>query len=360
VIIDADDLFFYLLAGLTAFADNEFRYPYPQTLVYARGILAGSTIQSGHPNIQSISAFLQMVKHPIGEWWPLTKIPLAIDPELPLLYSDGQLPDFAMDWLLDTDQRRRLNNVSDIAAVVANRYIAEICDRLPGNPSLQADYIDFRRFLIKNPWIDAGTGLNIPLNVRQLMMDDVLRYYERVVSPNMIRQGRCWQCPRCKGILHWVDDQPHCVSGLCDRLTDLERAEPIIGQDILSLRIVFRRRVQLPGIPELVLFEKFSGMAGVQVDLWPEGDLFDLRVKTANKLWQLDVKDYTDPRELAVHLRSQSHFRAGTQITYIIPAYRDDLTPGYSRTLRQLVPGTSIFTDEELIERVQKNVEVGQ
>lgn len=358
--IHADDLLLYLLAGLTSFADKEFQYPYPETLVHARALLAGGAIEAGRPAVQSMSAFLQMVQRPVGEWWPLKEIPQGISADLPLLYPDGQLPEFAMDWLLDTDQRLKLTSVSDVAAVAANRYIAEICERLPGNPDLQADYVDFRRFLIRHPWLDAGSGLNIPDNIQTLMGNDVLRYYERVVSPNMIRDDKCWQCPRCKGILHWVDEQPHCAGGLCDRLTDLSLAEPAIGQDILTLRMVFRRRVQLPGLPELSLFDRFSGMGGVQVELWPDGDRYDLRVQVASKTWYLDVKDYAAPRELAVYLRSKGGFQSGARITYIIPSYRNNLVPGYVNSLRQLAPGISIMTDEELIDQVEKQVEVGQ
>lgn len=359
--VDGDDLLLYLLAGLTSFADKEFDYPYPETLVRARALLTGGAIlQNGRPFIQSMTSLLQMVKRPVGEWWPLKEIPQGIAADLPLVYPDGQLPDFAMDWLLDTDQRRRLTNVSEVAALASNRHIADICDRLPGNPALQADYVDFRRFLIEHPWLDASAGINIPANVMKLMGDDVLRYYERVVSPNMMRQKQCWQCPRCGGILHWVDNQPHCAGGLCDRLTDLDLARPVIGEDILTLRMVFRRRVQLPGLPELRLFDLFSGMGDVQVELWPEGDRYDLRVQTSASTWCVDVKDYSDPRELAVYLRSRGHFLFGAPITYVVPSYRNDLVPGYSQTLRQLAPGVTILTDDELITQVQQQVEVKQ
>lgn len=356
---DVDDLLLYLIAGLTSFVDKEFNYPYPETLVHARALLTGNALLlNGRPFTQSMTEFLQMVKHPVGEWWPLKELPQGIATDLPLMYSDGQLPDFAMDWLLDMDQHRRLSNVSEVASLAANRYIAEICDRLPGNPDLQKDYVDFRRYLIQHPWLDAASGLNIPTNVHKMMGDEVLRFYERVVSPNMIHQNQCWQCPRCKGILHWADNQPHCAGGLCDRLVDFDKAEPVIGQDILTLRMVFRRRVLLPGLPELRLFDLFSSMAGIKLEIWPEGDRYDLRLQTSTTTWCIDVKDYTDPRELAVYLRSRERYLYGSPITYVVPSYRDDLIPGYSKTLRQLAPSVVILTDEELIDRIEKQAEV--
>lgn len=355
--VDPEKLLLYLLAGVTAFAEKDFRYPYPETLIRARGLFFGAAIENERPAHQSMSQFLQMIQQPVGTWWPLKELPENLEPEFVLFSPGCQLLDFAMDWLMEGDRHGQLANVNDVEALAANRYIAEICQQMSGNPSMQADYVEFRRFLIEHPWLDAGIGLSvIPPNVLALMQD-TKRYYERVASPNLVRKNRCWQCPRCKGVLTWINDQPVCANGLCNRLVNMEEVEAIPGNDILALRMVFRRRVQLPGLPELELYKQFLSMGGLNVDLWPDGDRYDLRIETPANAWQVDVKDYAEPRALAAYLRTQIPFVGGAPITYVVPSYRDMLLPGYTRQLREMAPGFTILSDDELIERVQAECE---
>jgi len=214
--------------------------------------------------------------------------------------------------------------------------------------------VTFRKNLIENPWIDVGSGVNIPREA-MLLMGQVSDYYENP-SINMMHEGKYWLCPRCNGILIWKSETPLCATeGLCDRLTNFDDAKPIFG-DIRTLKMSFRKRVQLPGLPEITLFNKLSTLPDLIVELWPEADRYDIFVEKKGVFrLALDIKDYASEFSLAALFRRKAPPSVkGMSFYYVIPDYREKISQGYQGRLRKLSPiGTQIKLTSEVFQMVQ-------
>jgi hypothetical protein len=96
-----DTLFLLLIAGLVAFAENDWNFPYPSTLTRARGLLIGVAIERERWQFQSMVDFLRMAQTPLKDWWPLEAYPSSADPDRPLLK-----PDFSSRSLYRRDSAR--------------------------------------------------------------------------------------------------------------------------------------------------------------------------------------------------------------------------------------------------------------
>lgn len=350
----ANVTFLYLAVGLTAWADSDWAYPYPETLMRARATLYGQMLRKGQTEAiqQSMSDFIRMLQMPLEDWWPYDEYPDGMDPDVPILIPGLELPYIIDDYLfLLDDLGGSLPNSKGLKLILDNRKMKDAIARVTKDENLQAAYVAFRRYLIENPWLDMANGLRVPSEVLQLM-ERVTDFYE-MPSPNMLHDGQYWQCPRCKGLLTWVGDEPKCAKdGLCESLCDLRKAAPVVG-DVRTLKMAFRLRVQLPGLPEIELYEELSKIPGATVHLWPEADRYDLLVEIPDKKPRLalDVKDYTRISLLEMHIRESGQPRVdkGTEFYYVIPNHRERLKPGYIDNLRRRLRDVPILLTSEVI-----------
>lgn len=353
-----DEIFQYLIAGLAAFAESEWKYPYPSTLTRARGLLYGAAIEMGKWKFESMSDFINLVQTPVRNWWPLELLPSGVNPDVALIDSDLQIPAYIEELLLDLDDlsENQKFNAIELKLVLDNRKIREALQKARENPEFEDSYVSLRKYLIENPWIDVGDGVNIPREAMPLM-GQVSDYYEKP-SINTLYNGKYWLCPRCNGILIWKNDRPRCATeGLCDRLVNLEESNPIFG-DIRTLKMTFRKRVQLPGLPEITLFKDLSKISGLVVKLWPEADRYDLFVEKNDSFkWALDIKDYASEFSLAsLFARKPPPYIRGMTFYYVIPDYREQLSRGYLSRLRKLSPkNTQIKLMSELLQIAQQS-----
>lgn len=350
----ADDVFTYLAAGLIAFAERGWQYPYPPTLERARGELTGANLLQGAYKFQSMSDFLRMLHQPLKSWWPLAEMPSGIDPDLYVLDTDLQIATHVEDYLLDLDDLSRTNryHIGELKAVLDNRKMRDICRQVSEHPDLQAAYVALRRYLIEHPWLDAGAGLDIPSDVTRLM-GKVADFYEPP-SPNMLHAENYWMCPRCGGLLWWKDGRPQCAKpGLCDILTRSFEGRQARRGDLRTLKLTHRKRVQLPGLPELELYHQLSQM-GLKAALWPDGDRYDLQIEFPDgEVWAVDVKDYASEYTLARQLQNVTPPTDPqiTQFYYVIPDHREQLSPGYTQRLAQIIAdrGIQVCLDNTLV-----------
>ena len=346
----------FLISGLVAFSENNWMYPYPSTLIRARGLLFGARIEQGKWNFQSISDFLQLLQTPLKDWWPFRKLPDGIDPDIPMLDSQLQISSQVEELLLDLDDLsgNQKFNASELKLVLDNRKIRDAVLKVQKHPELEEGYVILRRFLIENPWIDTSEGIHIPNETIQLM-GKVSDFYEKP-SPNMLHEGKYWLCPRCNGILIWADGKPRCATrGLCEQIVDLTQAK-VISAELSTLKMTFRKRVQLPGLPELELYRELAKIPGVTVTLWPEADRYDLLVeKNEISRWAIDVKDYASEFTLSNLLRlSKPPYKKDVKFYYVVPDYRERMTSGYVRKLRKLAPHAKIQLMSTLVREVVK------
>ncbi len=353
-----NQLFSFLIAGLIAFAENDWKYPYPSTLSRARGLLYGAALERGQWKFESMSDFIKLVQTPIRSWWPYEIFPDGIDPDAYLVDVDLQIPGYVEEFLLDLDDLSETQrfHATELKLVLDNRKIREALQQAKNHPELEEAYVVFRRFLIENPWISVGDGVDIPREAMQLM-GKVSDYYEKP-SINMLHDGKYWLCPRCNGILIWANDRPRCATdGLCDRLVDFGKATSIFG-DIRTLKMSFRKRVQLPGLPEIQLFKELSKIPDIEVNLWPEADRYDLSVEKKGTFhWALDVKDYASEFSLSSLFKKKPSppYVNGMEFFYVIPNHREQINRGYLFRLKKLSPdGTQIRLMSDLIQEAQK------
>src|SRR6266508_6841833 len=87
----SNQLFSFLIAGLTAFAESNWMYPYPSTLSRARGLFYGAAIERGKWKFESMGDFIKLVQAPIRSWWPYENFPDGIDPNAYLVDTDLQI-----------------------------------------------------------------------------------------------------------------------------------------------------------------------------------------------------------------------------------------------------------------------------
>ncbi len=129
----------FLISGLVAFSENKWMYPYPSTLIRARGLLFGACIEQGKFNFQSISDFLNLLQTPLKDWWPFTKLPDGIDPDIPMLDSQLQISTQMEELLLDLDDLsgNQKFNANELKLVLDNRKIREAVLKVQKHPELE-------------------------------------------------------------------------------------------------------------------------------------------------------------------------------------------------------------------------------
>ncbi|MFZ5480842.1 MAG: hypothetical protein ACOZNI_29045 [Myxococcota bacterium] len=83
----------------------------------------------------------------------------------------------------------------------------------------------------------------------------------------------------------------------------MEPPPPVDARDKLRLKRGPWRYTLLPGLEEIALERRLREIDGVEVELWPFVDEFDLQVSLRGRTWRADVKDWSDPVALARSLR---------------------------------------------------------
>lgn len=113
---------------------------------------------------------------------------------------------------------------------------------------------------------------------------------------------------------------------LVPQLSDSPKALPV--EDHRALVRGVWRYTTVPGLIELALYDRLKER-GIDVDLWPGLDLFDLRiVAPASKLAsdgeiKVDVKDYTSAMTLGQLVHSQEGDKGGATVL-VVPDHRSD------------------------------------
>ncbi|GAB4192896.1 MAG: hypothetical protein OHK0022_07360 [Roseiflexaceae bacterium] len=171
----------------------------------------------------------------------------------------------------------------------------------------QALYVETRRFLIEHPVIDRDAlflaGLRPPLSTLEGGLQEL---YEQIPSTHLLN-GAAYCCGFCGWTLEHRGLGWRCVSALCAIATDsFTRGTTIVqpnDEPLMRVRRPIRTYVVAPGRPELALYEALRAL-GLRVDLWPQGDRYDLRVHISeSKRWAIDVKAWSSAPALARLLR---------------------------------------------------------
>jgi hypothetical protein len=192
-----------------------------------------------------------------------------------------------------------------------------------------------------------------------------------IVEIGADRRHRSWwfPCPLCAWPMESEtsdrDDagfacsfEPHRLQGARFLLDASERGEPrlrtrgrlaspdprrVEGHRMLA-RAVWRY-VTVPGLAELSLADRLDGC---DVEMWPDLDRVDLRVRAGGLEWELDVKDWTSAATLASHLSRV----AGPQPWLVVPDHRAAQVP----LLRERLPGRRVMTSKRFVNEVRRKI----
>lgn len=113
-------------------------------------------------------------------------------------------------------------------------------------------------------------------------------------------------------------------------LGEVPKAQAVKGHKALTRGIW--RYTTVPGLPELALHDRLSGILGTDhVTLWPGLDAYDLLVESGpkrgrKKQFKADVKDYTSATTLASLVHAQEGDRGGAS-WLVVPDYRAGQVP---------------------------------
>jgi hypothetical protein len=216
-------------------------------------------------------------------------------------------------------------------------------------------YVAFRRWLIEHPVVTEQDLLTLSAVSPELeLLRDLLREAYVDAPYEALYQDAFYCCPGCGALL--LPDQRErrllCMIERCSQLPltpeALARLETVSGDQsagpvVRRLRPEERVRclrrgliwfVMWPGRAELRL-ERRLRQQGLQVELWPNYDRYDLRIEGPRGTLAVDVKDWSNPYLLARRVK-QKGIPAGVvgQFYYVFPQERKRLQPDYVRAFR--------------------------
>jgi hypothetical protein len=270
---------------------------------------------------------------------PLHEWPLSLPRELE--GADGQLVD-ALTWSPTQQCFEWAVSAPDVAAEeFENQLIDEVLTTTRAAKSPES-YTAFRRLLITAPVL-TGTqlallGADLDLS---LLHETIKRCYEPAPGSHL-RDGLYAECARCRCLLVPVSkDRYRCELDRCRRENYPKVGrwlDPKLNGGVYQLSRPLRMFITGPGLAETDL-EAELGTMGLQPEMWPNFDAYDLRITLPNRqVWAIDVKDRANPALLgrgARPLRSDPRY---DRAFLVVPLYRFEEQEAYGRIFNQHRP----------------------
>lgn len=251
----------------------------------------------------SVAELVERFSQPVETWLPSAG-PLV-------LVEDGQPTPLCED-LADEAGSAPL-------AEVEQKVIRAAMRNIRGRDNEAATYTAFRRFLVEHATANytAAAAALFPVGLELAQVYGHVPWTARTRS-----SGRevFYPCPRCLWPMRVTDTSvschrsPTCLSAgarfvLRDErligLGSLTAPEPVAPDDKVALLPGVWRFTVLPGLEELELERRLSGIEGVEVELWPFVDAYDLDVRRGTHRWRIDVKDHSSHTSLAHQLNDK-------------------------------------------------------
>lgn len=268
-------------------------------LMHAAAAVNRARMGAGRTAVLSLDDMVPAFSAPMPEWLPGADEVCLLEAGLPTPYCE----DLAEEVGTDPD------------AEVEQRGVLAAMDHFSGLAEGDSRYRDYRRFLIEHAVVDEGAGIDRFLTLGLKMAD----HYERI-GPECLDAidgaEHYFACPRCGWPMRHHDGHVACRSDPCRTagarfssqsghlvpLGALEPPPPTPAEGRRRLRFGLWRYTLLPGLEELALAADLSRIAGVDVELWPHFDAYDLAVRSGSRSWKVDVKDHCRASRLAAQL----------------------------------------------------------
>lgn len=326
--------------------------PYPESLQQALDRMTASAWlhQSAPPH--GVPELLQWCAERSLTSWPVTLPEGAVGPSDRLL-TMGLPSEVCLEWAMQAG--------GDIEASLQEERLIEHVLQLCREQGRQDAYVAFRNLLITRPVLATSELLTLRTSQPLTVLIDVLREAyaeppEICVHPKTRELAICGRCGNL--LLHVSDSSWICLEESC-RMAGPTLLGSLVpsGDAVLWLTRGLRRFVAAPGRAEVRLAEDLRAL-GLEVELWPNFDAYDLRVvfPANGPVWALDVKDWANPFSLGKKLRDDviPGSPAWDRAFYVIPEhrrarrrdYKDALLAQYRKRAEARV--TVCFTDELL------------
>lgn len=224
-------------------------------------------------------------------------------------------------------------------------------------------YTALRDLFVRYPVLTrAKLGL-LHARAELLPVMDLIEQAYRPAPVGLAVDGRFAACARCRCLLvpagrgRWWCEQDRCRR---EGVAQVGEEYPVSG-NVHQLARPLRIFVTGPGRAEIELEERLTAL-GLQVEMWPNYDAYDLRVTLPDgSVWAIDVKDRANPALLA---RTTTPFRIDPPFTtayLVVPQYRTQDRPDYRQVFARNCPPevaavVHLSTDRELITAARRAV----
>ena len=322
-----------LILSLTAWYQDT-ASTYPPGLVRAMNSLS-LAMGAGFP--KTFTAFLQLCRTPLGEWYPF---PLEANMKRWALLQGTHLSESALDLMYQLpeeviEQAARRGFVPQ--SVLDNRRFALFIDEmrsLADRAEAQHLYGTIRSFLISHSWI-VRADLRM-LREAGIEPDRIEWVKDALYEPD--DGDDIYVCERC-GILRRHKGQLVGVKPtFCDdHYPEAAHIQHLVTGTHSRLKIGLHQRTFIPGQAEKALFDAAEALHDeypdhlTHAERYPGLDSYDLQLVFRDEVWAVDVKDLSDAAALSDEIQPLNdsgdlrHHRA----FYVVPDRRLSLAPDY-------------------------------
>jgi len=293
--------------------------PYPVSLQRGLDQLAALCILNGSRPMLGVVELLELCHRPLGDWpvpLPFDGVTLGQGDRL----LDGPFPTQACLALAVIGRNPELELKENQIIGSALR----VC-RADSSPQM---YADFRRLLVSFP---AATTADLRRYVREHRLEalsaEISEAYE-LAPPECFADGangrRVVACRGCGNLLvRTRGTELRCEDERCRETGRSGQGREFDVRTDQPLRLIrpLRIYVHAPGRAELRLFDALTRLSGLEVELWPSFDAYDLRlVFPGGDVWAVDVKDYWDPIDLANRITDFSRVPPWSRAYFVFPS----------------------------------------
>ncbi|MFK4213359.1 hypothetical protein [Streptomyces sp. NPDC030920] len=283
------------------------------------------------------------------EDWPLDLPPDAFGPDDYLVDPEALVPtQLCHEWWI---------RGKDAGAAQFDREVVHTAMRLCRKASSPESYVAFRRLLVERPVLTGVERFETDTDLFLAPVQELLDQCYAPVPASYEFEGTYVTCGRCLTMLTPV------VGGTwwCERDRCRRRGAPPHGRTLggteaaglLQLVRPLRQFVTSPGRAEVELEARLSAL-GLEVQLWPGFDAYDLRVTFPDGyVWAIDVKDWKHPGLLGRSAKPVRPEPPYNESCWVAPREQVESHRDYIGTYRRNRPlsaeGLPLLTDDRLV-----------
>ena len=306
-------------------------YPYSNQLSLGMNIFAAQAVQY-HPNYEMVlkdmheSVFLEgYASQPVSFWFSgwndeiiqrLQKSDLWNLESLAYFYNDGkfQTTDECTDLIESLDD--------DLLNGLEQKLVYQALIKLS-----QSEYVAIRKFLIEHPVISEAEFREMKFQYydNSDVIDALEIAYEKIPK-------NTFRCPNCEWTMYIDGKQQFCSSRSCGEPKFTKDDLTYIPHGHLRLKRGVMRYICTPGKLELEIKSYAEEKLGLDTQLWPEKDQYDIGITFPNGCyWAIDAKTHKNPYSLRIAISNDRklHQAKYDQAFYVIPNKLLDENAGY-------------------------------